>query len=519
MMFDRDSNQHNRQLWPAALLIAVCVLSGSVTTAQESASQRHLIAPYSPRKPLEQLRILMQQQQLKRPLQMPPIDQLRNALNLSDEQLRQLTEAFQRSGMIPPNMPALSEDGSIEGLDAESILQNLRRSQQAQPSRTPDTSSPRSPLNTPPDAAARNSNAPPSGTQRAENTSSNRPSDGTPAESDRSRSSSRNEISRPATRPTPSGRPSEGSAAGQSGGSDGILGMAPEIIRRLNESRPQTPPASSSSAPSAGPSFDLGDELSQRGVRRTFRRLVQDVRKKVSEQSTAAEQDEPSEPSVFNRAIAGLFDSVRDDVVETVRNTQQQRAERSRERRRRERDDAPNQSSGFDLAATESPTTAAGGTSSASPSDSGGGISSAMPDDLTDLIPAPDISSGSQMLIILAGLAIAAIAVLLSARRQTLTEHQRRSRALQALKPDQIRSREDVIRAFHWLTLYHSPDAAEWWNHLQAGESLAQQSGSRQESLQQLMELYEIARYRSADTALEPAQLQRARTALAGCLS
>jgi len=63
------------------------------------------------------------------------------------------------------------------------------------------------------------------------------------------------------------------------------------------------------------------------------------------------------------------------------------------------------------------------------------------------------------------------------------------------------------------------PDAADWWNHLKAEESLTSLTPERHQPLETLTQLYEVARYQPSGAGLNASQIQQARTALAGYLS
>ena len=210
-----------------------------------------------------------------------------------------------------------------------------------------------------------------------------------------------------------------------------------------------------------------------------------------------------------------MLDTVREDVVETVRKLRKDRTSNIRQKSAGT-EDSPDQST--------------------APNDNSASLSTSVPnqeppppDASTENSPFTPLSNlpgwgsslndntSTQLFIILFGLCAAAVLYFLITRKRLLSQSHRQG--FVAIQPENIHSREDVIRAFHWLTHCQSPDAADWWNHLQATESLSQHSAGREESLRQLMALYEAARYQPANRTFDQTYLQQARTALAGCLS
>ncbi len=84
-------------------------------------------------------------------------------------------------------------------------------------------------------------------------------------------------------------------------------------------------------------------------------------------------------------------------------------------------------------------------------------------------------------------------------------------------QPSDIRSREDVISAFHALALNPHKLVESWWTHRAAATQLAAESPQQGSAVQTLAEIYEQARYLPDDVELPAAKIQSARTALAEC--
>ena len=85
------------------------------------------------------------------------------------------------------------------------------------------------------------------------------------------------------------------------------------------------------------------------------------------------------------------------------------------------------------------------------------------------------------------------------------------------IHPADIRSRVDVVRAFHQFALRPATLAAEWWTHRAVEQQVAQESPALQPAIQTLTDLYEQARYLPDDADFGPDQIGSARQALEEC--
>lgn len=83
--------------------------------------------------------------------------------------------------------------------------------------------------------------------------------------------------------------------------------------------------------------------------------------------------------------------------------------------------------------------------------------------------------------------------------------------------PEEIRSREDVISAFHALALNSRQRVESWWTHRAAAQELVAASPQQERAVQTLAEIYEQARYLPEDVELPADTIQSARAALAEC--
>lgn len=80
-----------------------------------------------------------------------------------------------------------------------------------------------------------------------------------------------------------------------------------------------------------------------------------------------------------------------------------------------------------------------------------------------------------------------------------------------------IRSRQDVVNAFHLIALDPRHGAEPWWHHEQVRQDLTTRLPSRESSLADLTEVYERARYLPDDVELDETQLETARDAIERC--
>jgi hypothetical protein len=128
----------------------------------------------------------------------------------------------------------------------------------------------------------------------------------------------------------------------------------------------------------------------------------------------------------------------------------------------------------------------------------------------------PDSRSTFGLLALLAvlGLAWYFTPQLIVAFKQT---PQRETVLSDVIHPADIRSRFDVVRAFHQFALRRASLTAEWWTHRAVEQHVVQESPSLQPVIHTLTDLYEQARYLPEDAQFGPDQIESARRALAQC--
>ncbi|MEO2013749.1 MAG: DUF4129 domain-containing protein [Fuerstiella sp.] len=82
-----------------------------------------------------------------------------------------------------------------------------------------------------------------------------------------------------------------------------------------------------------------------------------------------------------------------------------------------------------------------------------------------------------------------------------------------------IRTKEDVVNAFHRMALQPSRQVQRWWTHRKAADRMFHDHPEHNQAMEVLTELYEQARYLPEETAFSQEQIQSARQALKQCES
>lgn len=268
--------------------------------------------------------------------------------------------------------------------------------------------------------------------------------------------------------------------------------------------------------------FGLRREPELRNLKKTLTRLFRDVREQVQQKlgPEGGVSKNTTETSMWNGIMSSVLDTIKSDVVRAARKLKK---------------DTPNDSEQNPTLANTSTVTRRRFVDQSAPAETinkrtlskRSPPSSRPPKNPRFNSPGnpsgrswpPRDSELIQLAAILFSLTIAVIIIFGAARHKTLTARRERARKLAAIRPEKIHTRTDVIHAFHRLIQCQSPDAAEWWNHLQAEASLSQTSPECRQSLQQLTYLYETARYQRKRRTTDQTFIEQARAALSGCLS
>jgi hypothetical protein len=85
------------------------------------------------------------------------------------------------------------------------------------------------------------------------------------------------------------------------------------------------------------------------------------------------------------------------------------------------------------------------------------------------------------------------------------------------LKPADINSRADVVRAFHEFALRSAQSVQSWWTHRTVQQAILEKTPEYRAAVETLANTYEQARYLPVEQELSPEQLESARSALQQC--
>lgn len=258
--------------------------------------------------------------------------------------------------------------------------------------------------------------------------------------------------------------------------------------------------------------------LQSRGLKQTFRELVRNARSEAKSKPTVANGNGSSATSApeMEGALLQAMDGIRQDVVQMVKdgkfkfrkpdpsNTSRSGSSRSMSSRskpsiaREIQRTARNWLNDVASAPVTRPMPEA--TASRSGADSASVVFS---------------GSGAALLSALVGVMIGGLFVLreLRAARDKEAVHGHHSR----ITSDQIRTRDDVVQAFHAVALKPGQNAEEWWTHRKVVSDMVSESPEHEGSVSVLADLYEQARYLPADADLTEEQLQQARMAYRQC--
>ena len=85
------------------------------------------------------------------------------------------------------------------------------------------------------------------------------------------------------------------------------------------------------------------------------------------------------------------------------------------------------------------------------------------------------------------------------------------------LKPSDINSRADIVRAFHEFALRSAQSVQSWWTHRAVQQAILEKAPEYRAAVETLANTYEQARYLPVEQELSPEQLESARAALQQC--
>ncbi len=251
--------------------------------------------------------------------------------------------------------------------------------------------------------------------------------------------------------------------------------------------------------------FDFRQELSQRGLLPALTGLVRKIREDARRQEEGRKDSEDVGRGIWSHILEEAAEHMRGDLADTVQRLQKwtqesmQTVRRSRENRTRR----------------------TGNPAAAGPASERSVFGS---DAAERFLPDTDALEAVTLGLLAAGLIAAAILMLPG--RRTRRERAMSMHAFVPLSDNvpEIRSRQDIVRAFHWLTDSLGPDCPDWWHHRRAVRLATERLPEHTAELNELADLYEWARYterhdRSDGKCQEDdSRIAQARHVLAGCL-
>ena len=316
---------------------------------------------------------------------------------------------------------------------------------------------------------------------------------------------------------------------------------SPDVTPRSNLNRSKTPP---SRMPNEGTrteqsGVDIRNELEKRGLRGTLEKLIEKAKEESKAQQNLQQEAVAGQPGIdvpqpdhtgsqntqlktpgdsgLQKSLADLLSGLDDDMQDIVKDAKfKDRSADSKQPR-----DSPRQQS---------------------PTDSDSRLNKwndAASDFLSDLSTAPQAPTPSRSIpgdgspvsadsplamvsFLLVGLGLLGlVAVLAVLMRRPLLNLVSDATGItgpkRVFKTREIRSREDVIAAFHELALSPQRLVESWWTHRAAAQKLAAELPQQGQAVQTLVEIYEQARYLPDDIELPADKIQSVRTALAEC--
>lgn len=290
----------------------------------------------------------------------------------------------------------------------------------------------------------------------------------------------------------------------------------PEALAASPPSKPEVTLPNASDSPKS-PQMDVRSELQQKGFAQTLRKLIDQSRAESLAESngstgTSAGGQETGKGSWsgLEKSINRLFDGLRKDSA-----------------RETTKPSAPSSTSMPVTAATPQPSTPPSAPERRS---SAGKVFESVGKVFNEMAASPDAqprnarqrrsSSGSfglpnvtsrstgPLLLLLAALGL--VWYFLPRVVTAVKESQllRRPNSVgEVTSPADIRTREDVVRAFHQYALQSAMSVPTWWTHREVERQVADTTPDLKPSIQMLADLYELARYLPCQAELTPEQI------------
>lgn len=308
-----------------------------------------------------------------------------------------------------------------------------------------------------------------------------------------------------------------------------FAGGASRSARDSNNSASRRSPSSASSSPrsssqtqnsasnrgSSGSS--MASDIASQVERQGFGRALQNIVKNTLKREAGAQKDGRAGADNSDRSGTSPNGNAGDSrQASNAKNSSRDRSSGNRN------DRSPSQNSGgqgkqdsdsvfgdiassFWSAVNEAPPRGGGGGSASS----GGSMGSFSPD--------VSFRFGVEHLITIVVVVLLITLAIFLARRQFSPENvakRKEERWAKEVMKAGLRTREDVVRAYHHLVLRRAAPAATWWNHHFAKQQLQESSPNLKNVISELTNIYEKARYLPPEHELGDNQMQSVRNAL-----
>jgi hypothetical protein len=311
-------------------------------------------------------------------------------------------------------------------------------------------------------------------------------------------------------------------------------------LRRENTERPGNASSPQGNEESDKPPIDIAKELEQRGFGDTLKKLVERAKEEAKKPRTpsqnsadtqeiagnpagsksaienamngASEAAKKADPEL-SKSMSKMLDGLKDDLVKIAKDARfNDPPERSRSDRSMTRP-SPSESnsmidtlrkSASEILAGPSRTSNSGNNAASSPSAASSAFSGEF-----DFTP----------VLVLAGV-LAALAVVFFGLRHVKLRSANAAELQFAgppLKPADINSRADVVRAFHEFAMRSAQSVQSWWTHRNVQQAILEKAPEYRAAVETLANTYEQARYLPVEQELSPEQLESARSALQQC--
>ncbi len=324
--------------------------------------------------------------------------------------------------------------------------------------------------------------------------------------------------------------------------------LQPDDIQRLRDSlQPRNTDRSNASqspqgnAQSEKPPIDIAKELEQRGFGNTLKQLVErakeeakkprppvqspddeqkvagkadmtpaDIANAVKDATVAAKNADPE----LSDSMAKMLDGLKDDLVKIAKDAKFNNPPDRSRRDRSMNSPSPTESSSMIDTFRKSASEILAG-----PSRSSNSGSSAVSGAAASASSAFSGEFDFTPVLVLAGV-LAALAIAFFGLRHFKFGGNAAAELQFAgppLKPDDINSRADVVRAFHEFALRSAQSVQSWWTHRTVQQAILEKAPEYRAAVETLTNTYEQARYLPVEQELSPEQLESARSALQHC--